>query len=242
MKIMVVDDHPLVRDALRTSLRALGTDAEIVEAETGGEALRLATQTPDMDLVLLDLNLPDTHGFSALDALRECCPAVPVVVLSSNEERDTVMEAIDRGAMGYIPKTSATEIMLVALRLVLAGGVYLPANILAKHLPDTAAPGATTSSARSAIEPSVVHTPADIGLTERQAQILKLLVQGKPNKLIARELRLSDSTIKTHLSAIMKALHVANRTQAVVAVGRLGLRLDQTTGVPESRRAPLKTD
>jgi DNA-binding NarL/FixJ family response regulator len=241
MKIMVVDDHPLVRDALRTSLRALGTDAEIVEARTGAEALEQAAQTPDMDLVLLDLNLPDAHGFSVLDTLRERCPAVPVVVLSSNEGRDTVMEAIERGAMGYIPKTSATEIMLGALQLVLAGGVYLPPNILAKHLPDTVAPAATTWPVGSASNASV-HTPADIGLTERQAQILTLLVQGKSNKLIAREFGLSGSTIKAHISAIMKALHVANRTQAVVAVGRLGLRLDQTTGVPETRRASFKTD
>lgn len=229
MKVLVVDDHPLVRDALRTCLRGLGTGVEVLEARNGAEAMEQTDRNPELDMVLLDLSLPDTRGCSALVALRERHPEVPVVVLSANEDRTVVLEALDHGAMGYIPKTSTTEVMLSALHLVLAGGVYLPANVLTKNPSEMAAP----------LDPPEVNTsvgaPANIGLTERQAQILMLLVQGKPNKLISRELRLAESTVKVHISAILKALHVVNRTQAVIAVGRLGLKLDGASRAAKPR-------
>ncbi len=232
MKVLIVDDHPLVRDALREHLRRLEDGAEVFEARTGAEVLGLAGLHPDADLVLLDLNLPDVHGFSALTALRERHPAIPVVVLSANQDQGTVLKALDRGAMGFIPKTAGTEVMLNALRLVLSGGVYLPTDVLASRLSPSGAPEEPAPQRRIG---DSVQMPADLGLTERQAQVLALMVQGKPNKLICRELGLAESTIKIHITAILRALNVANRTQAVIAVSRLGLQLSDTASTENTR-------
>ena len=127
------------------------------------------------------------------------------------------MRALDAGAMGFIPKTSSNEVLLGALRLVLSGGVYLPAEVL-RHSP---APVLVSKSAMAAAGVGY----RDLGLTERQAQVLALVVQGKPNKIVCRELNLAEGTVKIHVTAILKALGVANRTQAVIAVGKLGLKL-----------------
>jgi DNA-binding NarL/FixJ family response regulator len=137
------------------------------------------------------------------------------VVLSGSENRDDVMRAIDGGAMGFIPKTQPSRVVINALRLVLAGGVYLPVEILA-------APASTATAPSSS---AAVSSPANLGLTERQGEVLALLIQGKPNKIICRELGLAEGTVKIHVTAILKALGVANRTQAVIAVSRLGLKL-----------------
>lgn len=229
MKILVVDDHPLVREALRDHLRQLEQDVEVLEARNGHEAIGLADRHPDLDLVLLDLNLPDGHGFSALTVLRERYPAIPVVVLSANDERPTVFEALDKGAMGFLPKTAPTQVMLSALRLVLSGGTYVPAEAFSLRGVEADAHAAAVPG--SGARP---RTPADLGLTPRQAQILMLLVQGKPNKIISRELGLAQSTVKIHITSILRALNVTSRVQAVIAVARLGLKLD-------SPRAPAKT-
>ena len=218
MKILIVDDHPLIREALRHVLTALDPRFNLLEAEDGAAAFAAADVHPDLDLVLLDLALPDVDGFDTLARLRELHPGVPVVVLSASDQADTVMRAIDAGAMGFIPKTSSNQLLLHALKQVLSGHVYLPADILQRH---PATPAQTLS--RSGTAPA----PRDIGLTARQAQVLALLVQGKPNKLICRALSLAEGTVKIHVTAILKALNVANRTQAVIAVGKLGLKLPQ---------------
>lgn len=217
MKVLVVDDHPLICEALRQVLKALDKDIELREAGSGRDALAAAGSGDDFDLVLLDLALPDADGFEVLRELRERHPSFPVVVLSASEQADVVMRALDAGAMGFIPKTSSNEVLLGALRLVLSGGVYLPAEVL-RHarLPALAAAAAVTSY-------------RDVGLTERQAQVLALMVQGKPNKIICRELALAEGTVKIHVTAILKVLEVANRTQAVIAVGKLGLKLPAAT-------------
>ena len=215
MKVLVVDDHPLICEALRQVLKVLDKDIELLEAGSGSEALSKADKNDRLDLVLLDLALPDADGFEVLSELRERHPSFPVVVLSASEQVEVVMRALDAGAMGFIPKTSSNDLLLGALRLVLSGGVYLPAEVL-RHAP----------------APALVRNPAaaetgyrDVGLTHRQAQVLALMVQGKPNKIICRELDLAEGTVKIHVTAILKALGVSNRTQAVVAVGKLGLRL-----------------
>jgi DNA-binding NarL/FixJ family response regulator len=217
LKVLVVDDHPLICEALRQVLKALDKDIELREAGSGRDALAAAGSGDDFDLVLLDLALPDADGFEVLRELRERHPSFPVVVLSASEQADVVMRALDAGAMGFIPKTSSNEVLLGALRLVLSGGVYLPAEVL-RHarLPALAAAAAVTSY-------------RDVGLTERQAQVLALMVQGKPNKIICRELALAEGTVKIHVTAILKVLEVANRTQAVIAVGKLGLKLPAAT-------------
>ena len=215
MKVLVVDDHPLICEALRQVLRALDKGIELLEAGSGQQALAEAGKSDRLDLILLDLALPDADGFDVLRELRERHPSFPVVVLSASERADTVMRALDAGAMGFIPKTSPNEVLLGALRLVLSGGVYLPAEVL-RHAPEPArGPG-------SGLAETSYRT---IGLTERQAQVLGLMVQGMPNKLICRELDLAEGTVKIHVTAILKALGVASRTQAVIAVGKLGLRL-----------------
>jgi len=166
-------------------------------------------------LVLLDLALPDADGFDILRESRERHPDIPVVVLSATDTVESVMRALDAGAMGYIPKSSNNQVLIGALRLVLAGGVYLPPQMLRQH--------ATTAS---------INTPANlrpasyqnIGFTGRKAQVLALVIQGKSNKYISRELDIAEGTVKIHVSAIFKSLHVTTRTQAIVEVSRLGLK------------------
>ncbi len=211
MKILVVDDHPLIQEALRHVLSALDPTLEFVEAQDASEAHAALSREPDTDLILLDLALPGCDGFELLAELRREWPGMPVLVLSATHDRDTVERALDLGAMGFIPKTANTRVLLEALQLVLAGGVYVP-----------------NEQARSAsVRPRMsVTRPEQLGLTLRQADVLKLLVQGKPNKLICRDLKLSEGTVKVHVSAILRALNVRNRTQVVIELARRGVRLD----------------
>jgi DNA-binding NarL/FixJ family response regulator len=215
MKILLVDDHTLFREGMRLVLSQLDSASEIIEAANCEQAFAAANSHPDCDIVLLDLNLPDMPGFAALSVLRDKHPHLPVVVLSATDDRGTVLEALDRGAMGFIPKTSSSGVLLGALRLVLAKGVYIPPAVLAAETAHT-----TSAAAAKSVKPV---RAADLGLTDRQMDVLGLIVQGKPNKLICRELGLAEGTVKTHVTAVLRALSVTNRTQAVLAVGRLGL-------------------
>ena len=233
MKILAVDDHMLIRVALQHVLRALDPSLELLEAQNLDEARALASGHTDIDLILLDLALPGSSGFQALRELRSQCPQTPVVVLSGADQTEVVIGALDEGAMGFISKASTSTLLVTALRLVLSGGVYLPPQVL--HYGG----------------PPVFEAPAngkafhyrDIGLTERQAQVLAFLVQGKPNKLICRELNLAEGTVKIHVTAILKALKVTNRTQAVIAVGRLGLKFEGLHPKPARvGDAPLRSD
>jgi DNA-binding NarL/FixJ family response regulator len=217
MKILVVDDHPLILEALKQVLRDLHPDIEVLEARDGQQAAEQTAAHADLSLILLDLTLPNVHGLELLAGLRRDFPDIPVVVLSATEDRDTVLRAINDGAMGFIPKTSRTEVLVAALRLVFSGGVYLPPSVFAGPVHAASEPRTLAPASRS---------PKEVGLTERQAQVLALLVQGKSNKLICRALDLAEGTVKIHVTAILRALNVSNRTQALVAVSRLGLRLD----------------
>ena len=217
MKILVVDDHPLILEALHHVLRALDGGAAIHDARTAEDGRRLLAEHPDAQLLILDLSLPGADGFSLLHELRSAYPSIPVVVLSASDQREDIMRAIDLGAMGYIPKSSSNLVMLQALRLVLSGGVYLPSVALAMRDASSGEPLRVAEGART--------TPRELGLTARQAQVLALILQGKPNKVICRELGLAEGTVKTHTAAIFRALGVSNRTQAVFAVSRLGIQL-----------------
>jgi DNA-binding NarL/FixJ family response regulator len=225
----VVDDHPLILEALKQVLRDLGSDIEIIEARDGRQALDQVQLHPDLSLILLDLTLPYIHGFDLISELRTTSPEVPVVVLSATEDRDTVLRAISEGAMGFIPKSSKTEVLIAALRLVFSGGVYLPPSVFTTQPDAPSEPRQPGTTAR---------TPKDIGLTERQSQVLALLVQGKPNKLICKALDLAEGTVKIHVTAILRALNVSNRTEALVAVSRLGLRLDGLVPTQPQRPRP----
>jgi DNA-binding NarL/FixJ family response regulator len=214
MKVLVVDDHVLIRDALRGVLKELKDDATVFEAADSRQALRTSGEHPDLGLVLLDLNLPDGSGFDVLAELRERHPAISVVVLSAVNDRDSVARALDAGALGFIPKSASREVMLSALRLVFSGGVYIPPEILGRR-------EAPTSHGQRA-EGARPHSPRDLGLTDRQVEVLALMMQGKSNKAICRSLDLAEPTVKNHVTAILKALKVTNRTEAVIAVGALG--------------------
>lgn len=225
LKILIIDDHPLIREALHHVLTVLDGKLELLEAQNYAEAVAVADANPDLNLILLDLGLPDIDGFDALLQLRERYPETPVVVLSASEQPATVMRAIDAGAMGFIPKTSSNQLLLNALRLVLMGGVFLPIEVLHQH---QGTPAQALERAAEATKSGEALLPGAVGLTARQAEVLALMVQGKPNKLICRDLSLAEGTVKIHVTAILKALNVSNRTQAVIAVGKLGLKLPQT--------------
>jgi DNA-binding NarL/FixJ family response regulator len=214
MKFLVVDDHALIREAMRGVLKELCAEASVIEAASAGQAAGLIAQHPDLSLILLDLQLPDRDGVEVLRELRARYPAIAVVMLSAYSDRDNVMTALDNGALGFIPKTDSREVLLGALRLILAGGTYIPPGILGR--------GPATTPARGKPAPPRRLSPTDLGLTERQVEVLALMMQGKSNKHICRALALAEPTVKNHVSAILKALDVTNRTEAVVAVAALG--------------------
>jgi DNA-binding NarL/FixJ family response regulator len=209
-----VDDHPLVRDAMAQLVMQLGGDVEVLEALDCAAGLEAARSHPDLDLVLLDLNLPGLRGIPALERFRREHPTAPVVIVSMFRDRNTVAEAMRCGAVGFIPKSSSQDTIVNALRLVLSGSVYLPPEIAIDGAgPDDAAfPG--LSGARSATE---------LGLTARQGQVLALVMKGRSNKEICHALGLAERTVKAHLTAVLNALKVSSRTQAVIAAGKLGL-------------------
>lgn len=211
MKILVADDHPLIREAFRHLLADLAPDVTVFEAGDCETTRRLAAEYPDLDLVLLDLRLPGPGGLVTLDALRRDYPALPVVVVSAVEDPGAVRNVLTRGAMGFIPKSSTNEVMLNALRLVLSGGRYLPADLLS-------ADGSSPATGPSTAE--------ELHLTDRQREVLALMVQGKSNKHICRELGLAEATVKIHVTAILRALKVTSRAQAIVAINHLGLTPD----------------
>jgi DNA-binding NarL/FixJ family response regulator len=217
MKILVIDDHPLIQEALQHVLKALDPALELIEARDASETHAVLSREPDTDLIVLDLTLPGCDGFALLTELRHEWPAMAVLVLSATHDRATVERALDLGAMGFIPKTANTRVLLDALRLVLSGGIYVPSH---------------SAGLAGGMRPRPAMKPEQLGLTVRQADVLKLLVEGKPNKLICRDLRLSEGTVKVHVSAILRALNVRNRTQVVIELARRGVRF----GSPPSLR------
>ena len=220
MNILVVDDHALIREALSGVLKELKRDAKIFEASNCGTAMQLVAEHTDLALVLLDLTLPDRDGFSVLAELREHHPAMSIVVLSALQDRVTVTKALDLGAQGFIPKSAHRDVMRSALQLVFAGGIYVPPEILSHEEP----PAPQFATKRPATDRPRV-SPSELGLTERQIDVLALMMQGKSNKAICRILDLAEPTVKNHVTAILRALKVTNRTEAVIAVNELGWEL-----------------
>ena len=214
MKILVVDDHTLIREALRGVLQELKPEAGVIDASSCREALELAqANAAELDLVLLDLGLPDGDGFDTLGELRDLYPAVAIVVLSASKDRDSVTKVLDLGALGFIPKSASRAVMVSALQLVFAGGIYVPPEILQRSKAPMSAPVSASTS------------PSELGLTERQIDVLALMMQGKSNKAVCRELDLAEATVKNHITAILRALKVTNRTEAVLAVAEFGWKL-----------------
>ncbi|MGB0221266.1 MAG: response regulator [Sinimarinibacterium flocculans] len=210
MKILLVDDHELFREGIKLLLANLAESCEFAEAAELASALQLAAQQR-FDIVLLDFRLPGPSGFEALAALRLAAEAASIVVLSGEDDPALIRRVIDEGAAGFIPKASSHAMMMAALRLIIAGGTYLPPHVLSIDArPEN--DGGNDSEA-----PTTAH------LTERQRETLRLTMQGKSNKVIAREMDVSEATVKAHLAAAFRALGVHNRTEAVYVAARLGI-------------------
>lgn len=210
MRALIVDDHELIRDALRGVLGSLAEITEISEAGTASEAERLLADTPTMSLVMLDVGLPDSDGLTLLRKIRGEYPSVSVVVLSGMEERSHMTVALEAGAAGFIPKSATRDVMEGALRLILSGGIYVPPEILSRPANQTPP---------SPIAPRAV---AKLGLTMRQVDVLQLMMLGKSNKEICRALDIAEPTVKNHVTAVLRALGVSNRTEAVIAATAIG--------------------
>jgi DNA-binding NarL/FixJ family response regulator len=219
MKILLVDDHVLIRDALRGVLKELAADADVLEASDCRQAMRMIDAHPDLHLILLDLNLPDRDGFAVLADLRSRHATISLVVLSALNDRENVLKALDLGALGFIPKSAPRDVMINALRLIFAGGIYIPPEAL----------GGAESKGRQPVAGRSL-LPADLGFTDRQMEVLALMMHGKSNKAISRLLKVAEPTVKHHVTAILKALKVANRTEAVIVVASLGWKLPQIPG------------
>jgi len=217
LKILLIDDHALFREGVALLLQGLNARVHIAEAAGCLQALQWLADHGAADLALIDLHMPGMDGLAGLDRLRQQWPQMPAVVMSADDAPATVRAALDHGAMGFIPKSSTADAMLGALRVVLAQGVYLPPAAAGLDAPLGPTPASGSGSGT---------TPASLGLTPRQADVMRLILQGKPAKLICRELGLSEGTVKTHTTAVLRTLNVTTRTQAVIVVSRLGLRFD----------------
>ena len=242
-RLLVIEDHPIMRDALSVALSEIDPTRYQADA-VGGVAEGLERlRAGGIDLVLLDLALPDAEGLDALARLRAAHPDVRVAIVSAAADRHTILACLEAGAVGFVPKTAQREVLAGALRLVFDGGTYVPPEAVAGvdfrglHTSRALSAGAARPFApyggvpaqkAPATEPSAsTGLQPDLGLTARQQDVLRLILDGLPNKLICRHLRLAEGTVKVHVSAVLRALGVRSRTQAVVAAGRLGLRLGE---------------
>ena len=237
MKVLLVDDHPLILAALQTVVRGLGDDLEVLAVDSEAAAREALAGASAFDLMLLDLELGTSDGFEVLADFRRLHPTCPIVVLSASERASDVIRAIDAGAMGFVPKRARTETLFEALRLVMSGGIYVPPltlgitgeaaaasgegdtvpDVMRPHPLDTGDDGQKVDRAPAAAPP----TFESLGLSRRQADVLAYLLKGLPNKLIAREMNLSIETVKDHVAAVLRALKVSSRTQAVLAVSQM---------------------
>lgn len=202
MRILLADDHAMVRDGMVPFLERLQPGATVVEAGNFLEAQAAARANSDLGLAILDLYMPGMDGLAGLTALRTEFPALPIVILSGSTRPEDALQVIEHGACGFVPKTMRGETILGVLRLVLSGEKYIPPFLFDYR--DTPPPSATTTPAGSPLAP----------LTPRERDILEMIVDGAPNKVIARELSLQEVTVKAHLRNMFRKLNVANRTEA----------------------------
>jgi DNA-binding NarL/FixJ family response regulator len=212
MNILVVDDHGLVREALRGVLKQLDHDAVVMEASNCAHAIRLLDNKAEVELVLLDLLLPDGSGLDLIVALRKSRPFLPFAVFSAAYDSETVTSAFKCGALGFIPKFADSAVVVGALKSILSGEKFAPRGVLGERAFVVGQSGADRPAA----------SPEELGLSDQQIKVLALMMQGKTNKDICRSLGLAVPTVKYHVSAVLRALHVDSRTEAVIAVGKSG--------------------
>ncbi|CAH1043499.1 response regulator transcription factor [Halomonas sp. TD01] len=221
--LLVADDHPLFRDALNAVISAGLTDTQLLESDSLAGAINTIDTHDELDLLLLDLSLPDADGLEGLTILRERFPWLPVAIVSAHQERQLVLDAITQGAVGYIPKSTPREQLLAALNQILQGQLYLPADIMRQPPPRMESSALTSSSE--------VSRERLIRLTDKQLDVLSCMALGMSNKQIARELFIAETTVKTHVSAILRKLGATSRVHAIVIAGEeeLGAYLARRT-------------
>jgi len=222
MKVLLIDDHPLILAALQSVIQGLGDNVVVSAASSGRTAREMLKADSSFELVLLDLHLGDADGFDLLTEFRASYPALPVVVISASDRTSDVIRSIDMGAMGFVPKRASNETLVEALQQVISGGVYVPPMSMSSEVigtPQTAAQRVQVEAVDSGFQ--TTPSLSQLGLTPRQTDVLALLLKGQPNKLIARELGLSVETVKDHVAAVLRALNVSSRTQAVIAVSQM---------------------
>ncbi|MCX7165691.1 MAG: response regulator transcription factor [Rhodocyclales bacterium] len=207
LKLLVVEDHALVREGLLATLKNLGEDTETFGVPDANEAIGVL-EIEDIDMMILDLMLPGTKGQTFLPLVRRRFPTVPVVVLSALDDADTVSRVMKAGASGFVSKSGSSSELLEALRAVLSGEIYLPPKLLELTNRSETANGEGKSLAQR------------FGLTKAQARVLDLLTEGRSNRQIAELLGLTEGTVKIHVSAIMKAMGVSNRSEAALMASR----------------------
>lgn len=215
LSIVIADDHPMVRDALSLALKQAFPAAEIALAETFGEAKALIDARMETDLVVLDLDMPGMQGLSGLATLRATAPAVPVAILSATRNAAAMRQAVEMGAAGFISKSAAMTDIVASIKIILAGGICLPEAASDRAL----GPQDRDLAARAA------------SLTPQQHRVLALMAEGKPNKVIAGDMQISEPTVKAHVTEILRKLEVHSRTQAVLLAQRLALELPAGTAV-----------
>ncbi|USH02208.1 response regulator transcription factor [Grimontia kaedaensis] len=209
-KFLVADDHPLFRDALIAVIRGRFEECEILQSEDIERTLDVTEENPDLDLILLDLNMPGMAGLKGLLELRNQHPTIPVAIISAETNKQIILQTIAYGAVGFIAKSAPREKMREAFEQILDGHVYLPADIIRA---EGESEGSHRRKEDPQFSPEMLHT-----LTRRQLLVLKSMAQGAANKQIAYDLNISETTVKSHVSAILKKLGVHNRIQAVVGV------------------------
>lgn len=224
--LLVADDHPLFRDALQSVVSAGLPDTHLLEADTLTTALQCIDEHEGLDLLLLDLSLPDAEGLDGLKTLRDACSWLPVAIISAHQERQLVLDAIALGAVGYIPKSTPREQLLAAITQILQGQLYLPADIM-RRPPPPHPPRALVAEAKTAEQQRRLAR-----LTDKQQDVLQCMTQGMSNKQIARALSIAETTVKTHVSAILRKLGASSRVHAIV----MAQSEDTTAAVKSDRR------
>ncbi len=212
MKLLIVDDHGLVREGLKAIVAQSDLQAQCLEAWDEASIWQQLSQHADIDLVLLDIQLPGLSGMELLKRIVKERAQLPIIMLSADHDSDTVSQALQLGASGFMPKSSLNQVLISAIRLVVAGGVYIPPEALLKSVPK---PQAATKP---------IISLDSLGLTNRQVDVLRLLLKGMSNKLISRQIDLAEATVKIHIRGILRALNVTTRTEALVKLTEMGVR------------------
>lgn len=220
MRVLLVDDHELFRSGIKLLLSTLNNQIDFIEADSC-EELQEIDKLGHVDLVLLDFHLPGVEGFDALKSVKSIFESIPIVILSGEDDPQIIRRSIDLGAFGFISKSSSQQIFIAALKLIMAGGTYLPVSVLSR-----------TGDFSSENHTQKIYSDDSNGnmakLSNRQSEVLALAIKGKPNKIISRELKISESTVKTHLSTAFRTLGVRNRTEAVFMAAKWNLDKQQS--------------